>query len=94
MSRDNTGASSREQPCLVGVQNVGSTARDVCAIERNFLSHARLALLLSLLSSAVLSDSALFFRNGSADPPKSISLASLCFVAALAVVNRNGMVRI
>jgi hypothetical protein len=39
-------------PTLVQIQ--GSTARDYFMLERNFLSHSRLALLLSLLASSVL----------------------------------------
>ena len=38
------------------VENVGSTARDWCMLERNILSHLRLSLLLSLLSAAILFD--------------------------------------
>jgi hypothetical protein len=36
------------------LENTGSTARDFCMLERNILSHLKLALLLSLLSSSVL----------------------------------------
>ncbi|KAI9464452.1 hypothetical protein BJY52DRAFT_1249160 [Lactarius psammicola] len=36
------------------IENHGSTARDYCMLERNFLSHAKLALLLMLISSSVL----------------------------------------
>src|SRR6266403_1074497 len=36
------------------LENQGSTARDHCMLERNFLSHARLGLFLLLLSSSVL----------------------------------------
>ncbi len=36
------------------LENHGSTARDHCMLERNFLSHARLGLLLMLLASSVL----------------------------------------
>jgi hypothetical protein len=39
-------------PTLVEIQ--GSTVRDYFMLERNFLSHSRLALLLSLLASSVL----------------------------------------
>lgn len=37
-----------------GVDNVGSQARDFCMLERNLLSHIKLALLLALLSWSVL----------------------------------------
>ncbi|KAH9479435.1 hypothetical protein JR316_0008029 [Psilocybe cubensis] len=36
------------------VPNTGSTARDFCMLERNILSHFKLALLLSLMSSSFL----------------------------------------
>ncbi|KAH9072316.1 hypothetical protein EDB83DRAFT_2362273 [Lactarius deliciosus] len=36
------------------IENHGSTARDYCMLERNFLSHVKLALLLMLVSSSVL----------------------------------------
>ncbi|KAI0046211.1 hypothetical protein FA95DRAFT_1494325 [Auriscalpium vulgare] len=36
------------------LENVGSAARDFCMLERNFLSHVRLGLLLLLLSCSVL----------------------------------------
>ncbi len=37
-----------------GVENVGSQARDFCMLERNLLSHIKLALLLAVLSWSVL----------------------------------------
>lgn len=36
------------------IENTGSTARDFCFLERNILSHLKIALLLSLLSSSLL----------------------------------------
>jgi hypothetical protein len=36
------------------IENHGSTARDHCMLERNFLSHVKLGLLLMLLASSVL----------------------------------------
>lgn len=36
------------------VENLGSQARDFCMLERNFLSHVKLALLLAILSWSVL----------------------------------------
>jgi hypothetical protein len=36
------------------IENRGSSARDYCMLERNFLSHAKLGLLLILLASSVL----------------------------------------
>ncbi|PVF98899.1 hypothetical protein CPB86DRAFT_784345 [Serendipita vermifera] len=38
----------------ISVDNVGSEARDFCAIERTYLSHIRLGMLLSLLSAALM----------------------------------------
>lgn len=45
---------------LTEVQNEGSAARDFCMLERNLLSHLKLALLLSLLSSSFLLRTRLF----------------------------------
>jgi hypothetical protein len=45
---------------LTLVRNEGSTARDFCMLERNLLSHLKLALLLSLLSSSFLLKTRLF----------------------------------
>ncbi|PFH51836.1 hypothetical protein AMATHDRAFT_141784 [Amanita thiersii Skay4041] len=42
------------------VRNEGSAARDFCMLERNLLSHMKLALLLSLLSSSFLLRTRLF----------------------------------
>lgn len=36
------------------VYNTGSSARDYCMLERNMLSHVKLSLLLSLLSSSMI----------------------------------------
>ncbi|KAF7309796.1 hypothetical protein MIND_00351500 [Mycena indigotica] len=74
------------------VENVGSTARDFCMLERNLLSHLKLALLLSLLSSSVL----LRARLVPEDKPTQLSgamgttVASLQFVAAIATVIAGG----
>ncbi|KAJ7442255.1 hypothetical protein FB451DRAFT_1297548 [Mycena latifolia] len=70
------------------VENTGSAARDFCMLERNLLSHLKLALLLSLLSSSVL----LRARLVPEDNPTSMSgttgivVASLQFGAALAAI--------
>ena len=42
------------------VRNEGSAARDFCMLERNLLSHLKLALLLSLLTSSLLLKTRLF----------------------------------
>jgi hypothetical protein len=74
------------------LENHGSTARDHCMLERNFLSHVKLALLLTLLASSVL----LKARLPGPDRPKDheehpnyglgIPLASIQVVAALVVI--------
>lgn len=71
------------------IENNGSTARDYCMFERNFLSHAKLALLLTLISSSVL----LHARLDSPTNPEEhghdklgIPLASLEIIAAFAVI--------
>ncbi|KAJ6591593.1 hypothetical protein DFH09DRAFT_1137466 [Mycena vulgaris] len=70
------------------VENAGSAARDFCMLERNLLSHLKLALLLSLLSSSVL----LRARLVPEDNPTPMSgttgivVASLQFTAALAAI--------
>jgi len=74
------------------IENHGSTARDYCMLERNFLSHAKLGLLLMLLSSSVL----LRARIPGPDRPKDreahpnhglgIPLASIEAAAALIVI--------
>ena len=45
------------------VDNIGSAARDYCMLERNLLSHVKLALLLSLLSSSFLLRTRLFLNQ-------------------------------
>jgi hypothetical protein len=71
------------------LENQGSTARDHCMLERNFLSHARLGLFLMLLASSVL----LKARLPGPDLPKDhpyyglgIPLATIQVVAALIVI--------
>ncbi|KDR80655.1 hypothetical protein GALMADRAFT_135783 [Galerina marginata CBS 339.88] len=69
------------------VENTGSTARDFCMLERNILSHFKLALLLSLLSSSLL----LHARLVPSDEQKhqlggGIPLASVEFFAAITAI--------
>ncbi|KAJ6518785.1 hypothetical protein C8R45DRAFT_949222 [Mycena sanguinolenta] len=70
------------------IANTGSTARDFCMLERNLLSHLKLALLLSLLSSSVLLRARLVPDSTSTDlsPAAGIVVASLQFTAALAAI--------
>ena len=67
--------------------NSASTARDFCMLERNILSHLKLALLLSLLSSSLLLQARLVPSTSELNNPSSIPLASLLFVAALACIS-------
>lgn len=71
------------------IQNNGSTARDFCMLERNLLSHLKLALLLSLLSSSVLLRARLVPDPG--DEPEvgesaGIPLAGVQVAASLAAI--------
>ncbi|KAF8334194.1 uncharacterized protein EI90DRAFT_521650 [Cantharellus anzutake] len=72
----------------IGIRNVGSTARDFCAIERNYLSHARLGLLLSLLSSSILLRSRLSSQtdNSVGFTEAAVPLSSVYFIASLCTV--------
>jgi len=71
------------------IENVGSTARDFCMLERNVLSHLKLALLLSLLSSSVLLKARLPDpqEGSSQNSSKSgVLMATLQMVASLAAI--------
>ncbi|TFK39868.1 hypothetical protein BDQ12DRAFT_722075 [Crucibulum laeve] len=72
------------QPYIV--ENSGSTARDFCMLERNILSHIKLALLLSLLSSSVLLQARLVPDEGTKEHSGEIPLASVHFAAAIASI--------
>ena len=67
------------------VQNNGSTARDFCMLERNILSHLKLAILLSLLSSSILLRARLVPEPGLPDTEDTTNfpLAIVLFAAAL-----------
>ncbi|KAF8892153.1 hypothetical protein BD779DRAFT_1670497 [Infundibulicybe gibba] len=73
------------------LENVGSTARDFCMLERNLLSHLKLALLLSLLSSSVLLRARLV-PEPTHDPSRNdgsqagIPLAAVQFLASLVAI--------
>lgn len=101
-TRDKHGRRAGEKSHVIGkdfaslmptlLRNHGSTARDHCMLERNFLSHARLGLVLMLLTSSVL----LKARLPGPDRPKDhedhpnhglgIPLASIQVAAALIVI--------
>ncbi|KAJ7623220.1 hypothetical protein FB45DRAFT_924935 [Roridomyces roridus] len=70
--------------------NTGSNARDFCMLERNLLSHLKLALLLSLLSSSILLRARLVPDESEAHSKLSgstgIAVASMQFGAALAAL--------
>ncbi|KAF4564792.1 hypothetical protein EYR40_010963 [Pleurotus pulmonarius] len=73
------------------VENNGSTARDFCMLERNILSHLKLALLLSLLSSSMLLHARLVPDPTDEGPSptgdsKSIGIGSVHLAAAVAVI--------
>ncbi|KII85869.1 hypothetical protein PLICRDRAFT_115337 [Plicaturopsis crispa FD-325 SS-3] len=72
------------------VENVGSTARDFCMLERNLLSHLKLALLMSLLSSSFLLRASLSTGpSNDPEPPSRFAtpmavmqvVASICVIA-------------
>ena len=56
-------------------------------LERNILSHLKLALLLSLLSSSLLLQARLVPSTNDQNTVSSISLASLLFIAAIACIS-------
>jgi len=67
------------------VPNKGSAARDFCMLERNFLSHLKLAILFSLLSSSLLLRARLVPEPDlpHAGDKASIPLAGVLFAAGL-----------
>jgi hypothetical protein len=75
------------QPGTGTLANSASTARDFCMLERNILSHLKLALLLSLLSSSLLLQARLVPSTDNQNDPSSIPLATLLFVAAIACIS-------
>lgn len=70
------------------LENTGSTARDFAMLERNILSHLKLALLLSLLSSSVLLRARLVPDNTTAPTTSKagIPIASVQFAASIAAI--------
>ncbi|KAF9565810.1 hypothetical protein CPC08DRAFT_629080 [Agrocybe pediades] len=68
------------------IPNTGSTARDFCMLERNILSHLKLALLLSLLASSLLLHARLVPEEGSPNPGYNFPLAIVEFLAALIAI--------
>ncbi|KAF9006068.1 hypothetical protein BDQ17DRAFT_1352667 [Cyathus striatus] len=68
------------------VENTGSNARDFAMLERNILSHLKLALLLSLLSSSVLLQARLVPNEPTHTSSGRIPLATVEFSAALVCI--------
>lgn len=71
------------------VPNLGSTARDFCMLERNLLSHLKLALILSLLSSSLLLRVRLVPEDNESEyehPSASLPVACVQFFASLAAI--------
>jgi hypothetical protein len=67
------------------IDNHGSTARDFAMLERNILSHVKLALMLSLVSFSVLLKVRLVPEEENTGPPSnaSIPIASVQMISAL-----------
>ncbi|THV05551.1 hypothetical protein K435DRAFT_712514 [Dendrothele bispora CBS 962.96] len=72
------------------VENTASNARDFCMLERNFLSHFRLALLFMLLFSSVLLHARLLdpesTERGIANSLSGYPLASVQFLGSLVAI--------
>jgi len=68
------------------IPNTGSAARDYCMLERNLLSHLKLALLLSVLSASILLRARLVPVEDAGKENGGIPLASVEFAAALVCV--------
>ncbi|EAU90537.1 hypothetical protein CC1G_00921 [Coprinopsis cinerea okayama7 len=68
------------------IKNTGSTARDFCMLERNLLSHLKLALLLSLLASSILLRARLVPEEDRERQNGGIPLASIEFGAAMLAI--------
>ncbi|KAH6915904.1 hypothetical protein BKA70DRAFT_1254102 [Coprinopsis sp. MPI-PUGE-AT-0042] len=72
------------------VENTGSTARDYAMMERNLLSHLKLAILLSLLASSVLLRARLVPQDERTKQNGGIPMASVEFAAALLCIAAGG----
>lgn len=69
------------------LENKGSTARDFFMLERNILSHFKLAVLLSILSSSLILQVRLIPSTGEEESKSSgIPLGTVEFVTALAAI--------
>ncbi|TFL01965.1 hypothetical protein BDV98DRAFT_566469 [Pterulicium gracile] len=72
------------------VKNEGSTARDFCMLERNFLAHIKLGVLLALLAFSILLHTRLMEEEepdvDQNQPKARIAMASLQIAGALASI--------
>ena len=68
------------------VENTGSQARDFCMLERNFLSHVKLALLLAVLSWSILLKSRLVPGQPEKENDNGTPLSAVEYAASLACV--------
>jgi len=68
------------------VENTGSQARDFCMLERNFLSHVKLALLLAVLSWSILLKSRLVPGQPEKENDDGTPLSAVEYGASLACV--------
>ena len=72
------------------IPNVGSTARDYCMLERNLLSHLKLALLLSILSASIILRARLVPTADYNNEDGGVPLASVEFAAAVVCIVAGG----
>ncbi|KZT69261.1 hypothetical protein DAEQUDRAFT_765578 [Daedalea quercina L-15889] len=69
------------------LENTGSTARDFLMLERNLLSHVKLAMLLSLLASSILLRARLTGSTGGGDPSHTrVPISSIDYAAAICAI--------
>ena len=69
------------------LENTGSTARDFLMLERNLLSHVKLAMLLSLLASSVLLRARLTGSMGGGDPSGiRVPISTIDYAAAICAI--------
>jgi hypothetical protein len=72
------------------IPNTGSTARDYCMLERNLLSHLKLALLLSILSASIILRARLVPVADYDNEDGGVPLASVEFAAAVVCIVAGG----
>ncbi|KAJ3538160.1 hypothetical protein NMY22_g5282 [Coprinellus aureogranulatus] len=72
------------------IPNEGSTARDYCMLERNILSHLKLALLLSVLSASIILRARLVPVTDTTKEDGGLPLACVEFAAAILCIGAGG----